>query len=199
MENSSLPAALEQKELHGIAASFASPEKLLKAAKAIRKSGFTKVEAYTPFPIHGIDDVLGIPHSHLGRIVICCGAIGATAALTLIAWTGSGDPLLFPYWTGLGAYPLVVGGKPLFAFEPSIPITFELTVLLSAFGAVFGMFALNGLPQLYHPIFNYRHANRITDDQFVLVIEKADPKFDATECKRLLQDLDPVSVEMVEE
>ncbi|MDX2178533.1 MAG: DUF3341 domain-containing protein [Bryobacteraceae bacterium] len=182
-----METVVEQKELYGVAASFDSPEELLAAAKEVRKSGYTKVEAFTPFPIHGIDDVLGTPHSKLGYIVICCGLIGAISALSLIYWTGAID------------YPLIVGGKPMFAFEPSIPITFELTVLLSAFGAVFGMLALNGLPLLYHPIFNFRNAHRITDDQFVLLIEKADPKFDALECSRLLRGMNPSLVDMVEE
>lgn len=190
---------MEQRDLHGVAAAFDKPDKLLKAAKEIRKSGYTKVEAYTPFPVHGIDDALGIPQSKLGYFVLVGGLTGMSLALLLQWWTGAGSPTLLPSWTGLGAYPLVIGGKPLFAFEPSIPITFELTVLLASFTAVFGMLALNGLPRLYHPVFNFSHAKRITDDQFVLVIEKGDPKFDALEATRLMRTLDPVAVEVVED
>lgn len=190
---------MEKTQIHGVAAAFNSPEALLHAAKTIRKEGYSKVEAYTPFPIHGIDDVLGIPPSKLGYFVIVGGLTGCSLALLLQWWTGAGDPNLLPAWTALVPYPLVIGGKPLFAFEPSIPITFELTVLLSAFTTVFGMFALNRLPQLYHPVFNFRNSPRITDDQFVLVIEGTDPKFDALEASRIFRTLDADVVEMIEE
>lgn len=190
---------MEQKELYGVAAAFDQPAKLLKAAKELRNAGYSKLEAYTPFPVHGIDDILGIPQSKLGYFVLVGGLTGTFLALLLQWWTGAGDPLLLPAWTGLRSYPLVIGGKPLFAFEPSIPITFELTVLLASFTAVFGMLALNKLPQLYHPVFNFRNAKHITDDQFVLVIESQDPKFDPLEASRLMRTLDPVAVEIVED
>lgn len=190
---------LEQKELHGLAASFDSPDQMVTAAVELRKAGYTRMEAYTPFPIHGIEEKMGLPGSFLGYIVICLGLTGTSLALLLQWWTGAGSPNLFPMQSGLNAYPLIIGGKPLFALEPSIPITFELTVLLSAFAAVFGMIALNGLPRLYHPLFNYRNAVRITDDQFVLVVEKTDPKFEVAELTRMMQSLGGHTVEAVEE
>lgn len=187
-----------EKELYGVAAAFNSPEQIVKAARAVRKAGYRKVEAYTPFPMHAIDDALELPHSKLGFFVIVGGMTGTALALLLQWWTGAGDPHLLPTWTGLAAYPLMIGGKPPFAFEPSIPITFELTVLLASFTTVFGMLALNGLPRLSHPIFNFKNALRISDDQFVLVIEKTDPKFDAVEASRLMRSLDADTVEVVE-
>jgi hypothetical protein len=187
-----------EKQLYGVAAAFNSPEEIVKAARAVKKAGYTKVEAFTPFPMHAIDEALEIPQSKLGYIVIVGGLTGTALALLLQWWTGAGDPNLFPTWTGLAAYPLLIGGKPLFSFEPSIPITFELTVLLSAFTTLFGMLALNGLPKLYHPIFNFRNAHRITDDQFVLVVEKTDPKFDAMETSKLMRSLEAEVVEVVE-
>jgi hypothetical protein len=190
---------MEFKDIHGVAAAWNSPDEMLRAAKEIRKAGYSKVEAYTPFPVHGIDDALGIPQSKLGYIVIVAGLTGMSLALLLQWWSGAGSDTAFPNQSGLNAYPLIIGGKPLFAFEPSIPITFELTVLLSAFAAVFGMFGLNGLPRLYHPVFNYRNGHRITDDQFVLVIEKDDPKFEAVEATRLMRSLSADSVEVIEE
>ncbi len=190
---------MRDKEVHGVAAAFNSPEQLLHAAKEMRKAGYVRLEAYTPFPIHGIDDILGIPPSKLGYFVLVGGFTGMCLALLLQWWTGAGDPLLLPAWTAMRSYPLIIGGKPLFAFEPSIPITFELTVLLASFTSVFGMLALNGLPKLYHPIFNFRNARRITDDQFVLAISKDDPMFEAVEAARLLRSLDADAVEMVEE
>ncbi len=173
--------------IHGMVGDFDSPDQLMDAIKAARKAGYTKLEAYTPFPIHGIDDAMGAKPSILGYIVVCCGAVGLTIAV-LLQW-----------WTGSVAYPLVISGKPMFAFEFAIPIMFELTVLLSAFGAVFGMFALNGLPKLHHPLFNYSGAEGITDDRFVLVIEAADHQFDAAGTREFLLSQGAAKTELIEE
>ena len=104
--------------------------------------GYTKLDAMTPFPVHGIDDAIGVPYSKLGWIVICVGAVRNGSPRQLLIW-----------WCGAINYPLVIGGKPLFDFSFSIPIAFELTVLFSAFASFIGMWALNGLPRLYHPSF----------------------------------------------
>ena len=118
-----------------------SPEDLLRAIRTLRTAGFTKLEAYSPFPIHGIDEALGEPRSPLGRIVFVAAMLGLASAIALQWWTGAVD------------YKLVIAGKPFFAFEPSVPIMFELTVLFGAFGAVLGMFHLNRLPTYYHSVF----------------------------------------------
>jgi hypothetical protein len=97
------------------------------------------------------------------------------------------------WWTGAKAYPLVIGGKPLFAFEASIPITFELAVLAASFGAVVGMLALNGLPRLYHPVFNYRRIHTASDDRFLLVVENCD----AGEAQQVLISLGAANVETI--
>lgn len=190
---------MKSTQIHGVAAAFNTPEAMLRAAKAVRKEGYSRVEAYTPFPVHGIDDVLGIPQSKLGYFVLVGGLTGMTLALLLQWWTGAGDPNSIPAWTALVPYPLVIGGKPLFAFEPSIPITFELTVLLSAFTTVFGMIGLNKLPRFYHPVFNFKNSLRITDDQFVLVIENSDPRFNADAASKLMESLEADAVEVIEE
>lgn len=181
------PTVEQRSEVHGMAAAFESPDALLSAAKQIRAAGYRKVEAYTPFPVHGIDEILDIPRSKLGWVTFTAGLCGMLGALFL------------QWWTGSVSYPLVIGGKPFFAFEPSIPITFELTVLLASFGTVFGMFHLNRLPTLYHPMFNFRNFWKVSDNQFILVIERDDPKFEAVECARFLRTLHPLAVEMVEE
>ena len=140
-------------------AEFENPQKLLAAIRGAQKRGYRKLDAYTPFAAHGIDAALEPKRSKLGFIVFGMGALGAATALLLQWWTGAVD------------YPLVIAGKPLFALEFSIPITFELTVLFAAFGAVFGMFAINGLPRLYHPIVQHSRFGRVTDDVFLLAIE----------------------------
>jgi len=171
---------------YGVIGDFDTPEDLLRAVRTARTAGFTKMEAYTPFPIHGIDEALGRPRSPLGRIVITCGLAGLACAVLLQWWTGAVD------------YPLVVAGKPLFAVEPSVPIMFELSVLLAAFAAVFGMFALNKLPQFYHPLFNYSRAHGATNDRFLLAVESCNPKFHPEEAVRLLDSCGSRHSELVE-
>jgi hypothetical protein len=171
---------------YGVIGDFDTPEDLLRAIRTARTAGYTRLEAYTPFPIHGIDEALGEGRSPLGKIVIVCGLTGLTLAVVLQWWTGAVD------------YPLVIAGKPLFAFEPSIPIMFELSVLLAAFGAVFGMLALNKLPQYYHPAFNYTKWAGATNDRFLLAIEATDPRFDAAEAVAFLDAAGSRHSELVE-
>jgi hypothetical protein len=184
-----LPAfmrAAAEAKCYGVVGDFESPEDLLRAIRTLRTAGFTKLEAYSPFPIHGIDEALGEPRSPLGRIVIVAALLGLASAVALQWWTGAVD------------YKLVIAGKPLFAFEPSVPIMFELAVLFGAFGAVLGMFHLNRLPTYYHPFFNYSHSEGATNDRFLLAIEAADPKFRGEEIRTLLDSLGSRHTELVE-
>ena len=178
-------SAVNDKGLYGAVGEFPDENILLKAIEEIRHKGYSKLEAYTPFPVHGIDETLGNKPSKLGWFVICCGATGVTAAATFI------------WWASAVSYPIIVGGKPLFAFTFSIPIMFELMILCSAFGSLFGMLGVNRLPQFYHPIFNYTHADRIQDDGFVLAIEASDPQFDAQECVKVLEGAGATFAEVV--
>jgi hypothetical protein len=184
-----LPAFLKPAETgrhYGVIGDFDTPEDLLRAIRTARQAGYSKLEAYTPFPIHGIDEALGEGRSPLGRIVIVCALIGLTLAVVLQWWTGAVD------------YKLVIAGKPLFAFEPSVPIMFELSVLLGAFGAVLGMLALNKLPQYYHPAFNYSKWAGATNDRFLLAIEASDPRFDSEQAIRFLDSVGSRHSELVE-
>jgi len=171
---------------YGVVGDFDTPEELMRAIRTARAAGYSKMEAYTPFPIHGIDEALGAPRSPLGRIVIVCALIGFTLAV-LLQW-----------WTGAVNYKLVIAGKPLFAIEPSIPIMFELSVLLGAFGAVFGMFHLNRLPTYYHAFFNFTRASGASNDRFLLAVEAADGKFEAAEVQRFLESCGSRHTELVE-
>ncbi len=184
-----LPAFLKSTaeiKCYGVVGDFESPEDLLRAIRTLRTAGFTKLEAYSPFPIHGIDEALGEPRSPLGRIVIVAALLGLASAVALQWWTGAVD------------YKLVIAGKPLFAFEASVPIMFELTVLFGAFGAVLGMFHLNRLPTYYHPFFNYSQSEGATNDRFLLAVEAADPKFRGEEVRTLLDSLGSRHTELVE-
>jgi hypothetical protein len=177
---------LRDKSVYGVVAEFERPEDLVAAGHKIHhEHGYKKLDALSPFPIHGIDDAIGVPRSILGYIVFAMGACGLLSAIFMVWYTNGYD------------YPLVIGGKPLFAWEFSIPPMFELTILFSAFGAVFGMLALNGLPQFYHPVFTARSSDRVTDDRYLLVVEASDPNFDIDKTPRLLADLGAMRTEVV--
>ena len=171
----------------GIVAEFESPAAIFKAAEKITAQGYTKVDAHTPFPVHGLDKALRQGPSHLGWIVICCGAMGICLAQLMMWWMNAVD---YTFW---------VSGKEPYAWPTTIPVTFECMVLLSGFGAVFGMFGINRLPRLHHPIFNHTTIHRATDDRFFLSIEATDPKFDSNQTARFLESIGGKHVEVLED
>lgn len=163
------------KTLFGLGAEFPSAAVLLEAAKKIYAHGFKKWDVYSPFPIHGMDHAMGFKRSRVSLFSLIGGFTGLTTGFVLI------------YYTSALNYPLIVQGKPYFALEPSLPIFFELTILLTAFGTILGLLLLTLLPRLHHPVFNWDRFQRATDDGFFLVLEVADPKFDPTASRQLLQ------------
>ena len=173
-------------KVYAVMGEFAEPEELVKAGLAIRGMGYTKLDAMTPFPVHGIDEALGIPYSKIGWIVLGGALAGILTAQVLI------------YYVGVIDYPLIIGGKPLFDFTYSIPPTFELAVLFSAITTFMCTWALSGLPRLYHPSMNYRDAHRASDDRFLLVVEANDPKFDAQKTAEDMRRVGAHDVEVVE-
>jgi hypothetical protein len=173
-------------KVYAVMGEFAEPEELVKAGHAIRGMGYTKLDAMTPFPVHGIDEALGIPYSKIGWIVLGGALAGILTAQILI------------YYVGVIDYPLIIGGKPLFDFTYSIPPTFELAVLFSAITTFMCTWALSGLPRLYHPAMNYRDAHRASDDRFLLVVEANDPKFDAQKTAEDMRRVGAHDVEVVE-
>jgi hypothetical protein len=148
--------------------------------------------------VHGLDKAIGIPYSKLGWIVIVCSMTGLGMALMLQWFAGAAPINTFLLKLGMSGYPLSVGGKPFFDLSYSIPVDWELTVLFTSFGAFIGMWALNGLPRLYHPSMNYRNAHRASDDRFVLVIEADDPKFVPVKASEDLRSVGARDVEVVE-
>ena len=168
-------------------AQYDSSAKVLHAAERVRKAGYTKFDAHTPFPVHGMDAAMGLPDSRVGWIVFFCGLTGVSSAYLMMWWMGGVD------------YPLVVGGKPGFTLPSSVPIMFELMVLLSAFGALFGMLHLNKLPRHHHPVFESETFRSASDDTFFISIEAEDPKFDLAETKSVLEGTHPETLELVEE
>jgi Protein of unknown function (DUF3341) len=180
-----LSPALPTGELYGVLAEFASPKDLYKACEKVRDAGFTRWDAHTPFPVHGLDHAMGLGRSRLPYVTLFFGLCGAIGGFTLQIWAN-----------GI-AYPIVISGKPLFNWQPYMPITFELGVLLAAISTVVGMLAFNELPMLFHPLFGSKTFERVTDDGFFISIESWDPKFNATEVERFLTSAGAKRVELV--
>ncbi|MEM6821242.1 MAG: DUF3341 domain-containing protein, partial [Verrucomicrobiota bacterium] len=130
-------------KLFGVAAEFKSAKALYHAAEKFRDAGYIRWDVYSPFPIHGMDDAMGLGRSKLSFFSLCGGITGLISAFVLV------------YVTGYLDYPTVVQGKPLFAFEPSFPVFFELTILFTAFATIGSLLVLNMLPRLNHPMFNW--------------------------------------------
>lgn len=168
---------------HGILVEFDDAHDLVEACRKVRDAGFQKWDAHTPFPIHGMDAAMGIRGSRLPFIVLAGGLTGMSVALLMIWWMNAVD------------YPFNISGKPLFGWPAAVPVTFELTVLLSAFATFFGMWGLNGLPRLHHPLFSSERFARATADRFFIVIEKADPRFDRDKTREFMASLGGTAVE----
>lgn len=166
-------------------AEFETPGAVLHAAEKLRDAGYTHFDSHSPFPIHGMDAAMGLKDSKLGLIVFPMALTGTTLAFLMMWWMNGVD------------YPLVIGGKPPYSLPSQVPIMFELTILFSAFGTVFGMFGLNKLPRHHHPIFNSDRFRAFSDDKFFLSVESTDPKWNDTKTRELLDSCHPVNVEVV--
>jgi hypothetical protein len=171
---------------YGILAEFSTPAALHRACERVRDAGFTRWDAHTPFPVHGLSRAMGLRRSALPWIVLAMGLTGVVAGFTL------------QWWVHTVASPLVISGKPFFTWPAFIPVTFEVAILFGALGAVFGMFALNRLPMHHHPLFQSRVFERASDDTFFISIESWDPRFDAAATGKLLESLGARSVELLE-
>lgn len=168
-------------------AEFTAPDAILGAAQRVRDAGYQQWDVHTPYPLHGMDRAMGLPDSRLGWIVLASGLSGLLLAVAMMQWMNGFD------------YPLVIGGKPPGAYATMVPIMFELTVLLAAFGATLGMFALNRIPRHHHPVFYSERFEACSNDRFFLSIEAYDPKFDPATTRAFLEQLGPSHVELVEE
>ena len=162
----------------GISGIFQDPDLVLKAAAEIRRAGYQKFDFHTPYPLHGLDQAMGIKRTVLPWISLAAGVTGAAVALHLQWWTGAVD------------YPLVIGGKPFFAFGQNCLQKVHRTVV--------GMFALNGLPKWFSKWQNDPHFVRSTDDAFVVTVDAEDPLFHAEKTRGLLESLGAESVRTVE-
>ena len=173
--------------IHGIMAEFGTADDLIGATKKAKEAGFNEMDGYSPYGIPEVADILGFPRSEIGAIMFIGGMCGATCGF------------LMQYWANGIDYPLNIGGKPFFSWPMFGPITWELLVLTASLTGVIGMFALCGLPQPYHPVFNVPQFARATRDRFFLVIESTDPKFDRVATREFLETMTPISIAEVPE
>lgn len=178
--------------IYGIMAEFATPADLYHAAEKVRDAGYSKWDTFSPFPVHGMEEAMGIKRTILPVLV----AIGGFSGVGFAYW--------LQWWVSNHGYKFVVQGKPYGSllsggWQVFVPITFELGVLFSAFTALIGMFALNGLPRHHHPLMKKERFLASSDDKFFIAIEAEDGKFDPEGTKSLLKNAGATSIELVEE
>lgn len=176
----------QRPQLYGLIAEFEEPTRIVHAARRAYEEGYRRMDAYSPFPIEELTEAIGFRHTRLPLIVLIGGIIGCIGGFALC------------YWVSAITYPLNIGGRPLNSWPAFIPVTFECTILLAALSAVFGMLALNGLPQPYHPVFNVPSFEQASRNRFFLCIESADPKFREEETRKFLEGLGAREVTDVE-
>jgi hypothetical protein len=171
--------------IYGLMAEFEDPTALVDAARRAREEGFTKLDAYSPYPIEALTEALDIHDRKLPAVVLAGGIVGGLAGYALC------------YWTSVIAYPLNIGGKPFHSVPAFIVPTFETTILFAAFAAVLGMLGLNGLPMPYHPVFNVPRFSSASKDRFFLIVFSSDKKYDPAGTRKFLEALNPRSVSEV--
>ncbi len=168
--------------VYGLMAEFDSAAALLDAAHKTSAAGFTKTDAYSPMPIHGMGDALGFKEHLIPKFVLAAGVTGGLSAY------------FFEYWAGGIAYPLNIGGRAYFSWVSFIPPAYEVTILFAALTAAGSMLLLNGLPRHHHPVFNVPRFSRASQDGFFLAIEASDPKFNIEQTRAFLDQLNPREV-----
>ncbi len=179
--------AAESAVPYGLLAEFPTAEALLNAAHAVRRAGYTKADAFSPMPIHGLAEALGFEEHIIPKVVLGAGITGLIAGYGL------------EYWSSVIAYPLNIGGRPLHSWVAFIPPAYETTILFAALSCFGSLLFLCGLPQPYHPVFNAKRFSMATSDAFFLVIEAADPKYSADETRAFLAGLGAKDVVTVDE
>lgn len=170
-------ATAKSPAIYGLMAEFEDPNDLVAAAHRARHEGYRRMDAYSPLPIEELHEAIGFHHTKLPLIVLIGGIVGCVGGYLLQDRVST------------MAYPLNIGGKPLHSWPAFIPVTFECTILGAALSAVFGMLALNGLPQPYHPVFNVPRFALASRNRFFLCIEARDAKFDIDKTRAFLETL----------
>lgn len=179
-------SAKNANQTYALVAQFGSADEVKAAAVSTRKAGYTRTDAYTPFPVDGLDDDLGMRPTNLGWLVLIVGILGGLGGFWM------------QWWANTTFYPLNIGGKPLNSWPNFIIIMYELTILSAGLTAGIGMILRNGLPRYYHSIFNTPNFENASRDKFFLAIESRDPEFDLDKTRAFLVSLEPERVSEVE-
>lgn len=174
-------------QTYAMVAEFDSAEALLVAAEKAKDHGYTALDAFSPFPVHGMSEATGFKCNLVPWIFLFGGAMGLLGGLSLEAYVSVVD------------LPLNIGGKPLFSLPSFVPIMYECTILFASLSGALGMLALNGFPRPHHPIFSTPGFERASQDRFFLAIEAKDPNYNVIETERFLKGLKPINVSIVEE
>lgn len=190
-------APVKRRPAYGLMAEFDSSAAIMKAAEKVRDAGYRWWDCHTPFPVHGLDQAMGIRPTILPWIVLGGGFTGAIVGMILQLFTNATG---FDIWAlvWVRGYEYLISGKPFASIPAFIPVTFELTILLAASAAAFGMLLLNGLPRWYHPVLKSERFARCSDDRFFLVIEAKDPQYNRAKTEQFMQELNPLSIEELE-
>ena len=171
--------------IYGLMAEFETPTELVNACKAAYAEGYRDMDAYSPFPIEEASEAIGFHKTAVPLVTLVGGLLGGLSGFAL------------QYWINVIAYPLNIGGKPYDSWPAFIVPTFEMTILFAGIIGMFGMFALNGLPQPYHPVFNVDRFSNATRNRFFLCLEATDPKFDLTGTHQFMERMKPLSISEV--
>jgi hypothetical protein len=177
--------AIAAPSIYGLLAEFETPTALVNACKAARAEGYREMDAYSPFPVEEASEAIGFHKSAVPLITLIGGILGGTSGFAL------------QYWINVIAYPLNIGGKPWNSWPAFIVPTFEMTILFAGLIGMFGMFALNGLPRPYHPLFHVDQFSKVTRNRFFLCVEAIDPKFDLAGTRQFMERLNPLSISEV--
>ncbi len=189
--------------LFGAIGEYDNVTDVVHAAQAAYDAGYRKIDVHSPFPIHGIDDIIHIPKTILPWLVLGMGLLGTTTGFFLTMYTMSGftdaaDTDFWSFlWVNLQPYQYLISGKPFMGLPAYIPVLFELTIMFAAYTAVFAMFLLNRLPQHHHPLFKSERFRRATQDRFFLAVQADDREFDTTRTPALMKEHHAVSVELI--
>jgi hypothetical protein len=178
--------AESERFLYGVIAEFEHAEDVVKAARQTYEAGYRRMDAYSPFPVEGLSEALGFRDHHVPWIMFIGGVVGCVGGFGFLTWALGWD------------YPLNIGGRPRISWPMYIPITFEITVLLSALSGIVGMFWLNGLPKPYHPVFDAPDFELASSSRFFLCIESEDPHFDRVKTRQFMETLGAAQVSEVE-
>ncbi|MFC1725781.1 DUF3341 domain-containing protein [candidate division KSB1 bacterium] len=177
----------KDRKTFGIVAEFDGPQELLSAAEKVRDAGFKVFDCHSPFPVHGMDQAMGLKRSPLGYIV------------GFMAFCGLALGIHMQWYSNVIVYPFIISGKPVFSFQAYAPVGFGVAVLLGAFAAFFGMLALNKLPRFFHPVFYSDNFTKFSDDGFFISIDSNDQNFDNEKTAEFFMVIGGKNIEVLKE